>query len=376
MRVGTITTHTAHNYGATLQAYALCEFINQQGHACEIIDYRPVYSENNYRILKPVKSFQDCLVRGYQLMHYSARKKRYDKFISFQKSMMKLSKKSCRDLSDLKDINMDYDVMVCGSDQIWSPELHEFDEAYFLTYRDDTVTPIGYAPSFGMDVLPTEYNEEIMRRIEGFHHLAFREYTGQEIIKTLLGRDVPIVLDPTFLLNKESWENISSPRIIKEKYVLMYFLSNPGKAAEIAYKKAIKEGYKVVSIGFSPRNFMKPYKKRYDLGPLDFLSYIQNAEYIVTNSFHGTALSIIFNKNFYVRINRGTKTRNNRIVTLLNELDLTGKMFFDDESNSIDYHQKIDYMTVNGIRNRLTESSKNFLIKALEETKQNKTNKK
>lgn len=368
MKIGTITTHSALNYGAVLQAYALCKFIRSQKINCDILDYQPKYIKKSYSLLTKPKKLQDLFLVLYQLCYYSQRNERKSKFEDFRKSFLNVTSNKILSKNELIDTSNKFDLLISGSDQIWNPKLHEFDEAYFLSYDEIKVPRISYAASFGQDRIEDKYKDVLINRLKGYHAFGCRENSARKLLLDLLNRESVLVLDPVFLLDVEMWKKIAIYPQKNLKYNLAYFLSNPGESLYAVKKYSDSKKESVVSIGFSPRDMKyKGINKKYNIGPREFLGYIIDADTIISNSFHCTAFSIIFRKNFYVRVSAGNESRNDRMVTLLNELGLSDRVFTDKEAQTIDFNVPIDYKNVEAKLTKLTNQSKDYIRKEISE---------
>ena len=363
-KYATITTHAALNYGAVLQAYALSRYLNDTGRTCQVLNYVPDHVRRDYSLIGVPHTPTEAIRFAYRLMHYSARKTRMKKFQAFRQEFLPLSGEELRTHQGLIQAVSDYDTVVCGSDQIWNPVLHGFDEGYFLSFPEVTCRRVSYAASFGQDHVAEDVKPEMKRRLELFEAVAFREHSAQRLMQELTGVSAPLVLDPVFLLDAAHWRAMTRPVSAKSPYLLLYMLSDP-KALPYALKDyAGANGMDHLSIGFLPRDMKYRLNRDYSLGPQEFLGAVAGAELIVSNSFHCTAFAIIFEKNFYVRVNQGKATRNDRMITLLTELGLEDRLLYGDILPP-DFGKPIDYQTV---RQRLQEriaASKEYLERVL-----------
>ncbi|MBQ9860456.1 MAG: polysaccharide pyruvyl transferase family protein [Clostridia bacterium] len=335
MKIGTLTTHMSDNYGAVLQAYALSTYIGQQAE-CEIVNYYPDYLRAAYHGRIKISDAKSLINFCFQALYAGARKRRSRRFAAFREQHMRLSY-LCRTRKELTGAAPQYEAIVAGSDQIWNPDIHGFDENFFLTFCPQKVRKYGYAPSFGVSSLNAEQAAEVSRRCEGFTKLAFREESGVRIAKEVLGLSCPQVLDPVFLLSAEHWRGLKAATAPTGKYVLCYFLSDPRGSVDAMCKRFQKEGYAVYSIGFSARDMVNGAKKVYDLGPSEFLAYIDHADYILTDSFHATAFSILFGKNFYTRTDGKNAKRADRVVSLLKACGLEERTYADADASSLSF---------------------------------------
>ena len=250
----TITTHAALNYGAVLQAYALCQYLREQDKDCLVLNYVPDHVLKNYRLIETPRSIKELFVSGFQALHYQAKKRRRERFEAFRNSYIPLSGPRIPDHSALIEAANQYDTVICGSDQIWNPETHGFDEGYFLSFPQITTNRISYAASFGVDTIRDEIKPELSRRLAGFSSFASRERSGQQFIRELTGKEATMVLDPVFLLSPDHWRKLAKPVETGTPYALVYFLSNPGTSPFAIKRYASEHALQTLSIGFSPRD--------------------------------------------------------------------------------------------------------------------------
>ncbi len=356
MKVGILTFHRAINYGAVLQAYALNKKINYMGADCEIVDYRNPHIENMYHKLK----FKGSLRRKVSLVvNYRNIRKKTAKFSAFVEKNINKSP-IYKTISKLKENEYRYDMFISGSDQVWNPDCTEFDKAFFL---DFTFSPkkASYAASFGTAMVSDKYENEVANLISDFTYIGVREKQGAEYIKKITDKNVEVVLDPTFLLNKEEWEQIAKPsKYEKKKYVLIYMLMASKTLVDFARKVAKEKGCELISIG-NGRNKDITYAN--DIGPDEFLSLIKNAEAVVTNSFHGTAFSINFGKEFYVELHNVKNARNSRMEDVLKLFELENRLICDGNCRAYD----IDFEKTKKILEEEREKSVKYLEEVIKE---------
>lgn len=364
-KIATLTTHGADNYGAVLQAYALQHYLETSGYECCILNYVPMYVEDDYRLVQKPKNLVGIALSAYQLLHYLQRKKRKTRFAGFRNEYLQLSGQVIRTHRELINAVNEYDAVICGSDQIWNPSMHHFDEAYFLSFANVATKRVSYAASFGQDQIDEAIKPELARRLYGFSAFACREHSAIELIKELTRTDASNVLDPVFLLPADEWRALALNPCEGKDYNLVYFLSNPGTSPFAAKRHAKENNCMTVSIGFSPRDYKYGIECVYDLGPREFLGIVDNAQIVLTNSFHCTAFSILMEKDFYVRLQSGKGSRNSRIMTLLEELGLQDRVYFDNESDKLDLSKKINYDLVRPKLQVLIAKSKSFLSNVL-----------
>lgn len=308
------------NYGSILQAYALKTYLNKLGYDVTFINYVPKkqhhlnQSKNSYNIKKiqefiknkKVKKNNDLLER--QLI-----------FNKFVESNFKTTKQLETD-SQLNQLNKEFDYFVCGSDQIWSPLV--FDKKYFLNFVDCPEKMIAYAPSMGgSNVKDVNIYNEMQHLISRFSHISIREQQGKEIIKKMINKDVPVVCDPTLLIDKEEWSKFAKTRIDEKKYTIVYFLGD-SKFYWNYIDQLEDKGHNIIIIPTKHYHYSKKYKVLNKVSPQEFLGLIKNAEAVCTDSYHGTIFAQIFEVPYLTMQrfkNNDYNEQNSRIINLLKD---------------------------------------------------------
>lgn len=353
--IGILTLSAAENYGAVLQCHSLCEYIREKGAKAEIIDYTPKFINGRYKWVNIDKSTTlSCIssfIREFIKLPFVFIKKY--RFHIFRKKYGLYSAK--RYVGELYEDR--YDLYIVGSDQIWNLELTNFDKNFLLCFCNDSIKKNSYAASIGVEKINKKSCELYKKYLSTFNHISVREEQGVEILNPLLsGKKIIKNIDPVFLHGKKYWSELASERMIKEKYVLLYIF----KEYEIAQKLAhnIAAQYKIYSI--NKAIIEKDHiKNKRCVGPAQFLSLIKNAEYVITDSFHGTAFSIIFNKQFYTIPYKGTSSR---MINLLTEFHLESRLYEGEIKNDA-----IDYNLVNRKIKKLIQDADKYLNEIIEE---------
>jgi hypothetical protein len=359
--VGVITFHRAINYGALLQAYALQEVLIKLRCRCNIIDYRNVRLESLHKenTLTDCHNWKEiCRLIFYSKYH----NKKVKKFREFSLSHLNLSD-GYYGIDELRKITSEYDKFICGSDQIWNYKITNFDKAYFLDFVENKLQKYSYAASFGLDNIPSEYREEYKILLLNFNKITVRERQGAEIYKSLIGDDAEVVLDPTMLLSKLEWEKITTDYIKKDNYILLYLFGMSPTLKKFVKKLSKQTGCEIVSISYSLLNGLKATYERC-VGPTEFLGLFKNARYIITNSFHGTAFSINFNKDFFIEMLPESKGGNSRLENILDLFGLRGRQIINGENTHVQEH--IDYNQINQKLLVERQNSLNFLQKIIQ----------
>lgn len=374
-----------HNYGSMLQAYATQKFLDLNNIDNETIDISTLadFSKGKKKYYKSqifnINFYKAKLGMIKLLVRKKLNKKlkknfsiRYKRFQKFQDDYFRLSE-NFNTYDELGEFcNNKASNVVVGSDQLWLP-VNVVADYYTLNFVPDNVNKISYSTSFGVSSIPKKYEEKYKKFLSRLNHISTREETGNKIIKDICEIDSKVVCDPTLLLTRENWEEISSNKtIIDEKYIFCYFLGKNKNHRKFAEKLRKITGYKIVSINHCDE-FVKYSEKYadyipYDVGPSEWINLIKNAEYVCTDSFHGTVFSIIFNKQFFSFRRYAKKNKfstNSRLDTLLKTSGIDNRIFTGEE-NEIDIKSiiadKINYELANKrIEDYRNESSEWFL---------------
>lgn len=363
MKIGILTFHRALNYGAFLQAYATKSFLCDKGYDVEMVDYWPkVHADYvNRRKLTAntwIGKLKQFIFQALCTPIYIERK---HKMARLRKQFFGLASKPLYQTGEeLSQSN--YDVVVYGSDQIWwnhavySSKI-EYDKTYWGYYLPEKTKRIAYAPSMGIIDIREEDKPFIREALAHFSSLSTRETTLREALLPYTDKEITTVLDPVFLPEKTFWEQQVLPRKIEEPYLLYYSLIPTKESYQRASKLAEEKGLRFIEIAAHVRQFHKSPNLIQTADAIEFLSLIYHADYVVSTSFHGTAFSIIFEKQFCVV---GLGKQSGRVVSLLAQLGLDNR--FTDNPYTLD---TIDYTAVRERLNKLQQTSRNYLLSAL-----------
>jgi hypothetical protein len=363
-KVGILTEHRARNFGSCLQAYALQTAINQMGHEANIVDYRPQAIENSFGIFI-VDLYKQAGKNPVRLLKFAIntvvfsplRAMREWKFYKFRKAKFALSKVHFKTLTDDVKNQLDYDAYVCGSDQIWNPKItYGLDEMYFAHPLNGK--HMSYAASIGLSDI-TGYENDFQRLMEGLEPIAVREESAQRLLQPLTEKKVQVVLDPTLLIKKEEWMSLFADRERpKQNYILVYSLKVDDEMVAYARKLGEEKGLPVVFFDLRKR-YGKNSISKFTAEPTEFLYYLYHADYVVTNSFHGTVFSTIFEKQFVCVPMHGTSSR---MTDLLKKLGLESRLI----AEGFDIDATVDFVGAKAILEEEREASWNILKNALE----------
>lgn len=325
MKIYTLTWYEGNNYGSVLQAYALPEAIRSLGYECRILGYHP----SKVKSLKQKITNKSLMATVRYKINEKAMKLfggRTDStetvdsmglFHAFRESMMPVTQR-CSDAESIEQVCGENAVFVCGSDQIWNP--YYYDPYYFLEFVADGHRKIAYAPSFGVSNIPNGKKKKLKNALSSFRYLSAREQTGGEIVRELTGRQAEVVVDPTMLLPLERWDSICANCRADEPFLFCYFLSKNQEYLRIARAIAQKFHLKIQMLPMAAADFSRPETIKQPVGPREFLGYIKNAAFVLTDSFHCSAFAIRYHRQFYVlqRFAAGdTRGQNSRIESLL-----------------------------------------------------------
>ena len=327
MRTATITFHAPNNNGSFFQAYALQKVLTEKlGVENEILDFRSEKQVRQYSVFRPVRSVRDLAKNGVSLLHYEAIKTHNQRFEAMRERCLNMTPR-CASAEEAVRIADRYDAVIAGSDQIWNTGAPDFSPAYLLP--GVRARKIAYAISFGSfsreaELLP--YKKEL----EAFYRIAVREESARRHLRGLIGREAELTLDPTLLLDGEDYRAMTDGApLIPGGYIFFYSISYPEEVMRTAKRIAERMGLPIVTVFTSFHTVTcekHGMKVRYDAGPEEFLNLVMNARLVLTNSFHGTAFSLLLHKPFYHlgKTVDGQLQRDDRIAQILEAMELRG----------------------------------------------------
>lgn len=360
MKIRLMTFHTPKNYGAVLQAYSLFSYLKTKSEDVKVIDYNTEHLRSIYPVVPMVKSarsFASVVVSSYTFL---PKWRKFRKFEDFVENNLCLTKRY-NSTKELYEAPPEADIIFTGSDQVFGPNRIEDErKAFYLDFVDESVKTASYAASFGVKHIPEEKKEEITGYLKKFDYLSVREKSGVDIIKQCICCEPCEVLDPVFLNSAKFWRK--NAKVYKrgfDNYIFYYRLMNNKKSDRAAKDIAAKLGKKVVVMTDGRLSF-KADKVLRDVGPQEFLYLMGNAEYIITDSFHGVAFSLIFEKQFaFVDFNESLQQR---AMLLMQKLGISEYGYGEGEF----FGQNINYEAVNDRLNQLINDSKEYINEVLE----------
>lgn len=319
--IGIVTFHTALNYGAVLQAYGLQKFLNNNGYDNEIINYDCPQFKKDYAPIKLTVHIKR-MIRSFKSRKITLElQAKYKEFV--EKDLICSEKKY--DKKSIQNADGQYDFYITGSDQVWDPYCAGFDATYFLDFVTDNYKKISYAASFDQMSIPEMMISEYKKRLSSFRAFSCREKQGADMISKIVETNVSVNVDPTFLIDSKEWSKIAVNMKSLGEYVFVYPVGHSEEMLEYAKKIARMYKLKVVYLVCQ-----KPWKDKEvefitGCGPKEFLGLIKDAQYVVTNAFHGTAFSLIFKKKFYVYCGQDGKG-NARVQSVLKNVNLNDRI--------------------------------------------------
>lgn len=347
MKVALAINYDYHDYGGMLQAFATQRFLEKQGIDSDAINFDNVkgdisrrkwkYFLSNMMDISIVKE-KSRLIEKKIRQKTNARLKaqmaeRDNAFDKFCTSHFKVSRPfdSWEDMAESSQ--KEYDAVIVGSDQLWLPS-NVMADYYTLNWVPRNVKKIAYATSFGIGNIPQKYKEMYRQYLIRIDYLSARETSGQEIISELTDRSVPLVNDPALLLDANGWDEVIKDKpIINDKYIFCYFMGDNPEQRDFVKRLAKEKGLKIVALlhldQFIETDEHYADYTPWDISPADFVNLVKYAEYVCTDSFHGTVFSILYSRNFFTfkRFNKkASLSTNTRITSLLTRIGLMDRL--------------------------------------------------
>lgn len=352
MNIRIITFHGVSNFGAVLQAYSLQRYLQSIGHCVSFIDYLPDYTTSGGSFWFPRSRWhlKANLVIAYQkfiLLRSLGPATRLQNrlFQQFRNSHLTIEGSTYKNSSQLKSNPPIGDVFICGSDQIWNPtEQAGLDPAFFLDFVPDRFKKIAYAASFGRQSISADFGVQIRQFTQRFHAVSVREESGLSILKNFGVCNATLVPDPTFLLDADGFD-FDQPQTHSNNSVIFSYVLRAGAGFYSLQKALAKHLSLEVVQPINPFERWPVYGKRLPMGPVQWLSSIRCASAVLTNSFHGTVFSILFNRPFLtIQLDGKKAPLNARVVHLLQLLNLTDRLV---AVNNIDQASRLISTSIN-----------------------------
>ena len=341
MKVGILTILNVNNYGAELQCCALYRKLQQLGYDAEVINYlfgihpEHVFDGEKRSVPIPLKQLikvklLPVVQNMFCMFHQKNKRLRNKRFDEFHAKYNHLTSTVYPSVKSLYEAKFNYDVLCIGSDQVWNYMKGYSLEPFFACFDKNNTKKITYASSIGLSSLSVEAEQVFKKELTNFAYISVREQQASEILEKLLNRKIDVVLDPTLILNKQEWIEVAKYDMCpKEKYLLVYIVTiKPcDYVLTLARHIAKQRNLKIVRIcrDAYPEHSGSDVEEILTAGPSDFVGLFSKAEFVVTNSFHGTVFSINFSKPFYSVIKSHHST-NSRLTSILKKLGLEDRI--------------------------------------------------
>ena len=368
-KIGILTFHKSYNCGSMMQTFALQTTIKKLGGNPEIIDFSNEDQKKLYQVMFPNNSIKNVVKNIILYPHKKRIQENNEKYEKFINDYFELSKGKFSSIDELSEEN--YSTIIAGSDQIWNITIDDADDAYFLPWVKKA-RKIAYAPSFGAKNIMehTKNVEKYKVFLNDFDFISIRENNGKKWIKDLIDKDVPVVLDPTLLLDENEYSVLIKNQLtLPEKFIFYY---SPHYENEInTLVENISKKLNMPVIGFNSKTFfvkmmnLKGFKLPDFEDPSIYLELIKKSEIVITTSFHGTIFSSIFKKKFWVVKNGGMLKSDDRVQTLATDLDLLDRVISIKYDDSFDYNKEKNYDKYNKFLSEKRIQSMDYLKKAL-----------
>ena len=352
-KIGIITQYyNSSNFGGLLQAYALCQYLKMSGYSPKQIMYNQYLKKTdltNYRnkyLNYIIKKYNNLLIKINNKVHgvSNLQAQRRNSCKEFRDSIPHTDR--LYDESNIAECVKDFDVFITGSDQVWRPSL--FCPAFFLDFVDGSVKPkISYAASVNSKLTDSRIRDIYAKKLEDFTTISVREQRDVKVIQSITKQSVHWAIDPVFLLNKKQWNEKSQALGLSEPFVFCYYLGDGIKERKIAEQYAKKHGLKLVTIPYMLMKYRKCDKlfgdiRLVDVSPNMFLSLINEAKYVFTDSFHASAFSIIFDKPFVVFSRDDHPEMSERIISLTSLFHCEERYCSSSENKNLKYIEALE----------------------------------
>lgn len=362
MKIGILTFHCAHNYGAVLQCYATQEFLRSRGYDVEVINYRPEYLLKPYKLValerfkikSPILLLKILVIETFIFCDRFKRFRKFEKFINKHLNIGTIVTR--------ETLPSNCDIYIVGSDQIWNSKITRgFDPVYFadFPFEKGKKKYISYAASMESTTLDDTQVEFYRRNLNNFDALSVRENALLKLLQPLTAKNISHVLDPVLMVPPHIWDSFSADKHKTEKYVVVYQVRHNPNTFRIANHIAKQIGAKV-KILVAWLQFKPIEGTNQTASPEEFVNTIRNAACVVTTSFHGTAFAVAFNRPFYtIRLNDNADSRS---ISLLETVGLTDRLINVDDKPIF---TSIDYSTTNQELDKLRKESQDYILNNL-----------
>ena len=387
-KIGLAVVTYKDNFGSALQTFATQYKVSQLGYPVECITTDGIQAtidarKKRYYLGRIFNKEEFAYLWSFVTSHFVRKKvknatytsnmaERHKQYVEFNNNYLKFSPQ-VNNWEELKNLASTYEAIIVGSDQLWRPS-NIAGEYFTLEFAPDTVKKIAYSTSFGVAKLHKSIQNHAKTFLKDFDWISVRENSGKTIVKDMIGRDIPVVSDPTMLLTIDEWNQYVNPQpFIEGDYIVCYIMGNSVQQREFVKKLRKVTGYKVVGLlhgsNYNAGDDEWVDEAPYNVGPFEFINLLKHAKYVCTDSFHCSVFSILNNTPFFVfrRDSDNAETSaNDRIYTLLSWTGLDNRLLNGTEDVSKCIKLAIDYNAVNEKVSNKREESLQYLVNALQ----------
>lgn len=357
MKTLTVTFHHTTNYGAVLQTYALQQTILSLGHENFVLE-----TKSGEKKKKAKLSVRELYLRYLTWLRRKERKVLAKYFADFHKYKLQLTR-PYTSMEDLRNDPPDVDCLITGSDQVWNfVTVPKFIDSRLLRFGKESTIRFSYAASMEELRYSDEQKQRLKDALVGYKGISVREQSAKEYIESFTPYQVERVLDPVFLLSKEKWMELAIEPRIKGHYILCYQVQSNKRMKEVAYWLKKQTGYSVVSICNGPMRWMKSDYSFHDVSVEEFLGFYNQADYIVSASFHGVAMGLVFDKPVYALVK---SVRANRLKEVMKLFALDKYIVSQEEKSEIQKYTEESLNNMQKIKKQYLEKSFDYLNRML-----------
>ncbi len=357
MKTLTVTFHHTTNYGAVLQTYALQQTILSLGHENLVLETKTSEKKKKSKL-----SIRELYLKYLAWLRRKERKVLVKYFADFHKYRLQLTRQYAS-MEDLRNDPPDVDCLITGSDQVWNfATTPKFIDSRLLKFGKESAIRFSYAASMEELRYSDEQKQRLKDALVGYKGISVREQSAKDYIESFTPYQVERVLDPVFLLSKENWMQLAIEPRIKGPYILCYQVQSNKRMEEVAYHLKKETGYPVVSICNGPIRWMKSDYSFHDVSIEEFLGFYNQAAYIVSASFHGVAMGLVFDKPVYALIK---SVRANRLKEVMKLFVLDDYIVSQDEKSEIKPYKVSSLENMQVIKKQYLEKSFDYLNRML-----------
>lgn len=360
-KIGIINHWMVNNYGALFLAYALERKIRELGYDVETISWLPDEVRRPWKLsmLRKTGIVHYLLRLGYFGVFVLPRQKNFRSF----RSLMQTSRRTYTDAT-LPEIADSYDIIMIGGDQLWNCKINYYNENNFLPFIKEKERKVVYAASLSQDFIREDFKATFKKLAMGFGYITVRERRAAELIEEVTGIKPPRVIDSAFLLSADDWAKLAQEPKETDKYIFVYQVQSDRSVVNFANKLAKKKGCRIIYCPFPLKKQIHCRRKPY-MSPEKWLGYIKNAEYVVTDAFHGTVFAIIFNREFFSEISEYGKDTGSRITNILEVLSLQNRILDKGNTDILLDCPKIEWSRINNLINDESKEAQKHITNML-----------